>query len=539
MWELETTHHGLRPLSPFLQDAYKRAFEAGTIVLVERWGLPLAGVRAELVNGCIYIRPTGIGEGAKPKPMPPKFVMKMFARLHPEMRRRTRTAAQAFQERRWRIEVDQWFDRDRAEVVAQNLAYQAVDSSALDNSQLASYLIELLAHFEAQARRNLATHGGDLIPVGDLLAHCAEWGIEAAEAAVLLRGSSPATVETAHLLSPVVAALGQCETPPTSVEGVRQLSAEASLAVDSWLELHAWRTVTSDDIDRPTLAEIPALQFAALLAAGNRDIADTLAPDTAAVRSRVPADKRVLFDELLVEARYGNRQREDIRGICWNWPGGLLRRALLEAGRRLVANGSMIDAEHAAELFPAELAGLLADLPGPTAGQLAERAMTRNRIEAMPPPRILGEPEDPPPLDALPPAMARVTAALMTNLVADATAPESESLPDIGPGTLQGVGIGNQTYRGRARIVAGAMDALERLEPGDVLVAAFIGPSFNSILPLLGALVVEEGGPLCHAAIVAREFGLPAVIGARGATAHILDGTLVEVDANTGIVRVI
>ena len=61
MWELDTTHHGLRPLTPFLRDAYKRAFEEGTEVLVERWGLPLSGVRAELVNGCFYVRPTGIG----------------------------------------------------------------------------------------------------------------------------------------------------------------------------------------------------------------------------------------------------------------------------------------------------------------------------------------------------------------------------------------------------------------------------------------------------------------------------------------------
>ena len=59
-----------------------------------------------------------------------------------------------------------------------------------------------------------------------------------------------------------------------------------------------------------------------------------------------------------------------------------------------------------------------------------------------------------------------------------------------------------------ACIVTGTADAFERLEPGDVLIASFIGPSFNSILPMLGALVVEEGGPLCHATIVAREFGL-------------------------------
>jgi pyruvate,water dikinase len=69
------------------------------------------------------------------------------------------------------------------------------------------------------------------------------------------------------------------------------------------------------------------------------------------------------------------------------------------------------------------------------------------------------------------------------------------------------------------------------------MIAAFTGPSCNSILPMLGALVVEEGGAICHAAICAREFGLPAVIGARRATELIRDGALVEVDPTSGVVR--
>ena len=536
MWELETTHHGLRPLSPFLRDAYRRAFQEGTTALVERWGLPLAGIRAEFVNGCMYIRPTGIGEGTKPTPTPPKIMMKLFARLHPQMRRRNRMAALAWEQRRWRSEVDQWFERDRAKVIAQNLAYQTVDCSTLDNGQLLNHVMELVAHFESQARRNMETHGGDLIPVGDLLAHCAGWGIDPGDAAALLSGSSPATVETAHLLSPVAGVLRDCETAPTSVDDVRRLSPQACVAVDGWLELHAWRLVSSDDIDRPTLAEIPALQLAALVASGNYDSAGTPIPDAAAMRSRVPADERALFDELLVEARYGNPQREDIRGICWNWPGGLLRRAVLEAGRRLVAIGALVDAEHVVELSPEELLAMLAGQSGPSAEQCAERAALRNRIEAMPPPRVLGEPEAPPPLDVFPRAMARMTAAMMTNLMADATPAPTEEDGQF-QRSAHGLGIGGQIYRGRACIVTGAADSFEKLEPGDVLIAAFIGPSINSFLPLLGALVVEEGGPLCHAAIVAREFGLPAVIGARGATVNIAEGAMVEVDANTGIVR--
>ncbi len=395
-WELETTHHGLRPLTPILRDAYRRAFEAGTVELVERYGLPLARVQAKFVHGCLYVRPLGVGErdGSTPKAPPPALVMKLLARLHPVLRRRAKTAAVAWQERRWRHEVDQWFDHDRSVQAARNLVLQGVELTDLDNARLAGHVAEALAHFEVSACRNLATHGGDLMPVGDLLAHCETWGIPASEVAGLLTGSSPATVETADLLRPVaraVLASGATAASIGSVDEIRALSADARAAADTWLELHAWRTVTSDDVDRPTLAEVPALQLAALLWAADHPAVEV--PDDAAVRDRVPPDQRALFDALLAEARYGHRQREDIRGLCWNWPGGLLRRALLEVGRRLADTSRVQAVDHAVELFPEELDRLLRGGPGPSADELAGRAAQRDLVEAAPPPRCEASPK--------------------------------------------------------------------------------------------------------------------------------------------------
>ena len=537
-WELETAHHGLRPLTPFLRDAYQRAFESGIVEPLERYGLPLASVEAKFVHGCLYMRPLAVGEkpGSTPKAPPPAFVMKMLSRLHPELRRRAKTAEQAFAQRRWRQEVDQWFDHDRATQVAENRALQSVEPAALDDLELATHITAALAHFENGAQRNLATHGGDLVPTGDLLAHCERWGIDANEAAGLLTGSSPATIETAEMLRPVARAIQQSGVSTASlasVDDVRALSPDAREAVDAWLDLHAWRTVTSDDVDRPTLAEVPALQLAALLgAAEHLDVAE---PDVAAIRARVPQEHRALFDELVVEARYGHRQREDIRGLCWNWPCGLVRRGLLEAGRRLHSRGAVHDAEHVVELFPGELDRMLRGGDGPSADELAERAAERDRIEATPPPRVLGDPEGEPPLDAFPKAMARMTAALMVNLGADATPP----MPEVETSVVSGVGIGTTPYRGRACVVRDLMLAFDQLEPGDVLVAPFTGPSTNSLLPVIGALVVEEGGAVCHAAIVSREFGIAAVIGAHGATTRIPHGAQVEVDPAHGTVRVL
>ncbi len=526
-WELETTHHGLRPLSPLLREAYRRSFEDGTKELVERYGLPLDGVDAELVHGCFYVRPRGLGEGEKPSPTPPRLVMKVLARLHPGLRRRNRAAAEAWRTRRWRAEVDEWFV-DRAEVVEQNLRLQAVDLTALDDGALVDAMTTVLAHFESLARRNLAGHGGDLMPVGDLLAHCDRWGIAASEAASLLHGSSPATLETAELLRPVAGALATSGATPGAVDDLRALGDDVRDAIDTWRRLHAWRLLTSDDVDRATLAELPSLELATLLAAV--DVRSQDPPvDPGTLRDRLPPTERALFDELLEEARYGMRQREDIRGICWNWPGGLVRRAMLEVGRRLADRRQVDRPEHAAELFPEELAAVIQQGSGPDRRELAERAAQRDRIELMPPPRQLGEAEAPPPIDALPAPMARATAAMMANLASDATS--------LDRGELRGVGIGDEVYRGRACLVRGADDALERLRPGDVMVARFTGPSFNSVLPLLGGLVVEEGGALCHAAIVAREFGVPAVIGAQGATTRITDGAVVEIDPLRGVVR--
>jgi pyruvate,water dikinase len=530
-WELDATHRGHRPLSPFLRDALMQEAGNGFTVVAERYGLPLAEIRAALVHGCLYIRVVAVGEGDTPSKTPPAWMMKVITRVHPELRRRNRTARRAWEERRWRDDVDNWFDRERATVVATNLAFQRVDLGALDDDALVAEVHALLAHFATQARRNLETHGGDLIPVGDFLAHCRRWGIDDADATALLRGSSPATVETATLLAPVAKALAASGTTPESIDAVRELGDDARQAVDGWLELHGWRIVTTDDVDKPTLAERPQLQLAALLAASNAP-ADAGA-DVDAVRARVPVAARSSFDALLAEARYGMRQRDDNVGVRWNWSAGLLRRALLECAQRLVARGALARADDVVELTPDELGPLLTDGTGPTAAELTARAQSRDRVEAARAPDRLGPEEAPPPFDVFPPALARATAAVFTVI-------EAEGLTTNADGDeLRGTGIGTGTYTGTARVATSADDALDRLQPGDVLIAPFTGPSYNSILPILGALVVDAGGAMCHAAIVAREFALPAVIGATGATARIPDGATVEVDPVAGRVLVL
>jgi pyruvate,water dikinase len=90
--------------------------------------------------------------------------------------------------------------------------------------------------------------------------------------------------------------------------------------------------------------------------------------------------------------------------------------------------------------------------------------------------------------------------------------------------------------RGLARVVAGPAD-FGRFQPGDVLVAHATSPIWTPLLAIAAAAVTEVGGPFAHAAIVAREFGIPLVDGALDATKVITDGTPVVVNGSSGVVE--
>ena len=90
--------------------------------------------------------------------------------------------------------------------------------------------------------------------------------------------------------------------------------------------------------------------------------------------------------------------------------------------------------------------------------------------------------------------------------------------------------------RGTARVIAGPED-FQRFHPGDVLVAHATTPIWTPLFNIASAVVTEVGGSFSHAAIVAREFGIPLVNGALDATQVIEDGMSIVVDGSAGIVE--
>ena len=101
--------------------------------------------------------------------------------------------------------------------------------------------------------------------------------------------------------------------------------------------------------------------------------------------------------------------------------------------------------------------------------------------------------------------------------------------------TLAGTPGSHGTATGRARIVRGPGD-FTRVQPGDILVCPYTDPAWTPLLRIAAGVVTETGGVLSHAAIVARERRIPAVLGVRSATARLHDGTTITIDGTTGTV---
>jgi pyruvate,water dikinase len=252
------------------------------------------------------------------------------------------------------------------------------------------------------------------------------------------------------------------------------------------------------------------------------------------IRSQVPDENRAQFDELLGEARLMYRLRDE-RGVFSDiWASGIMRRAVMSAGRRVADKGRVHDAEHFVDADFGEMCALLTGANDPSADELAQRFGERNSHTAKEAPVSLGPPPPPPPdPGGLPPGVGRVLQAVGISLGAlfgSSEAPHEENM-------LRGLAASGGVYEGPARYISGPSE-FDRIVQGDVLVTASTTEAFNILLPLLGAIVTDAGGLLSHSAIVAREYGIPGVVGTRDATDRIPDGTQVRVDGDAGEVTV-
>lgn len=519
--------HFPRAVTPEYARLLPWAMSEGEAVAFAEYGLPVKTLTVRLVHGHVYVAPAPL-VGRASNALPPAPVLWAVARWLPAFRRRNRAARVALAARPWLVDAARWYAHERAEWAAANRAIQREDPSAMDTTALAAHLLRARAHARVGYERHFALHGPDLIPTGLLLARCASWGISADEVLPVLRGSSPASLGRGLELDALRSAVTRTGTRPQRIDELRRL---VPRELDAFLEVHGWRLVTGYDLDGSALIELPDLVVTLACtptAAPAEDDGDALLE---ALRAKVPADEVGDLDRLVADARATFGVRDDNGGLTGAWPVGLLRRAMLAAGAHLCAIGAMVERDDALEVTVDELVALLGGDRSLTASDIATAREQRRERSSLLPPLQLGPTLDVP-LHVLPGPMRTMSEAQLVLR-------DTFTAPLDGRAELTGDGIGATTYKGRACVAEDPVDALARLERGDVLVALGTTPAFNMALSIAGAVVVEEGGLLSHAAVIARELGLVAVIGAAGAMAAIPDGAIVEVDPVAGQVRVL
>jgi pyruvate,water dikinase len=121
-------------------------------------------------------------------------------------------------------------------------------------------------------------------------------------------------------------------------------------------------------------------------------------------------------------------------------------------------------------------------------------------------------------------------------LLSDGTEPEAVALKTPSEGGLAGTPASAGTVTGVARVILDPIGA--HLEPGEILVAPSTDPGWTPLFLTAGGLVMEMGGANSHGAVVAREYGIPAVVGVPGATTRITTGSEITVDGTSGHVTV-
>ncbi len=313
---------------------------------------------------------------------------------------------------------------------------------------------------------------------------------------------------------PAIAAALAAHEPGTAATILARDEGTAGRAFRRFLEQHGHR-LTGRDLSCPTWAESPAMVVELALAAGtdaaldraavvNRRLVATERMEAALGSGPLAAARRAVLRKVLEQAQRYYALRENMRYHA-DFFLARLRQIVLAFGADLARRGVLARPDDVFWLDVEEL-GHAAENPEAIAARIAERRAAAARDATTPPPETLDV--------AIGPSSAPAGGALTGEVGA--------------PGRCEGP----------ARIVRGPAD-FERVANGDVLVAVYTDPGWTSVLERAAGLVLEAGGVLSHGAIVARELGIPALVGVTNATRLIRDGDQVGIDADAGRVTIV
>ena len=569
-WNRNDHHTTISPMGLGLFcDVYDGAMQRA----LAKFAIPVLEVRSVRIGGHLYTRMSF--EGEDDQGTPPGWLLWILSRVVPSMRRMNRKAAGVFGTRLHHREMTEWEQVRKAHFDERLQALDVDGLESLDDEELLERWEQAVAFVHEGARAHAETIG-NWIAIGEFaLFGRRHLGWDLATSLQAMNGWSRATTELRDSLLEIVrthlsreeadeavraldaarggAAAGQGAAGRGAAgQGAAGQGAGAQpwmdsypafrISFDRWFRTNRLR-IQDYDLHNPTLGESPEMVRSLL-----RDTLETHSEDRPDPRIAVEVERERLhqearnrlagtplleeFDELArwCARAYGNRDENGFYTIAR--PLGLARLHLLEIGRRITA---LEDPVHVVYLEPAELPGALRGEIADLAARIARRRGEEQWARFHRGPKRIGPPEAPLPDTApFPPPLRKLFDLLGWMMEVE---PPVEDADPSNPRLLTGRAASAGCHTGPARIVRGPRD-FDRLQPGDVMVCRITSGEWSVAFGRVGALVTEEGGFLSHPAIIAREFGIPAVVGTDVALQRIAEGDVVTVDGDAGRVWV-
>jgi len=429
--------------------------------------------------------------------------------------------------------IQRWHETWKPAFAREIAELRDVHMSTLTDASLHAHIRAIVSLFDRLHDRYFQLTGAAIAVMSKLTTVCGELFGWTGQQTVRLRGGlagdhMAATVrlsELARLAADRPAVCRFLAKPDATPEALADRDADFAEAFADYVRRYAHRTV-GFDLTEPTVAERPAVLLALIRAqlaqpydfaaeraaiAARRDQALAEARELLADR---PAADTARFEAALEASVLSSPVRDEkVFYAVFVW--ALLRYATLEIGRRLVERGAIDQADDALFL---ELTEALSALSSGT----DQRARIRHHkgqhawATANPGPPTYGEPPSCP---------------------AGAPSGPPPRIRAVDDG-LRGLAVSPGRYLGPVRVIRNITE-FGKLRHGDVLVCPETTAQWSMLFPSVGALVTDRGSLLSHPAIIAREYGVPAVVATETATSVLRDDQLVIVDGSTGVVRTV
>ena len=252
-------------------------------------------------------------------------------------------------------------------------------------------------------------------------------------------------------------------------------------------------------------------------------------------------EERAAYDQMIQLAHRVFPYVEGHKFYCEHWYTNLFFNKIREFGGLLAAHGFFSDAEDVFQLTHYELESAIIDLMtawsngSPPRGPRQWPKVVAERRAAI---AQWAKHETPPALGPVPDVIDDPAIVMLWGITRESLDTWLHASDDAASNEIRGFAASSGVVEGPARVVK-SVEEITRLRKGDILVCQVTNPTWAPVFQKIAGAVSDIGGSMSHAAIVAREFGLPAVVGTGTATSRIKDGQRIRVDGGRGVVTLL